>query len=88
MGSNFCTQHPAGSICIDLSGMDKILAIHGGGFPSTPFMGLMLSLEEDGDLICQAGASWDGINRILEEKGIPLFFPVGNNDRTVSQLEY
>ncbi|KAF9646840.1 hypothetical protein BDM02DRAFT_3252840 [Thelephora ganbajun] len=52
--------HPAGSICIDLSGMDKILAIH----------------EEDGDLICQAGARWDEINRILEEKGIPLFFPL------------
>jgi D-lactate dehydrogenase (cytochrome) len=28
------------------------------------------------DLVCQAGARWDEINRILDEKGIPLFFPV------------
>ena len=56
--------------------MDKVLAIHGGELSTAPFVGLMLALEEDGDLICQAGASWDGINRILEEKGIPLFFPV------------
>ena len=37
---------------------------------------LMITLEEDGDLVCQAGARWDEINRTLEEKGIPLFFPV------------
>jgi hypothetical protein len=68
--------------------MDKILAIHGETFSSTPFVRLIVSLEEDGDLICQAGASWDGINSILEEKGIPLFFPVRTNGRTVSRLEY
>jgi D-lactate dehydrogenase (cytochrome) len=32
-------------------------------------------VEADGDLVCQAGARWDDINRILKEKGIPLFFP-------------
>jgi D-lactate dehydrogenase (cytochrome) len=72
----FWQQHPAGSICIDLSGMDKIIAIHGEGFSSTPSVRLTVSPEEDGDLICQAGARWDEINRILEERGIPLFFPV------------
>ncbi|EPQ58249.1 hypothetical protein GLOTRDRAFT_126740 [Gloeophyllum trabeum ATCC 11539] len=47
-------------ICIDMSGMDKILDIH----------------EDDGDLICQAGAKWEDINDTLKEKGIPLFFPL------------
>lgn len=32
--------------------------------------------EADGDLRCQAGARWEDINRVLKEKGIPLFFPV------------
>ena len=49
------------AICIDMSEMDKVLQIN----------------EEDGDLICQAGARWEDINRLLKEKGIPLFFPVG-----------
>ncbi|KAF9072857.1 D-lactate dehydrogenase cytochrome oxidoreductase [Rhodocollybia butyracea] len=49
-----------GSICIDISGMDKILEIH----------------EEDSDLICQSGARWEDINMELEERGIPLFFPI------------
>ncbi|KAH7107777.1 D-lactate dehydrogenase cytochrome oxidoreductase [Auriculariales sp. MPI-PUGE-AT-0066] len=52
--------HEAGSICIDMSRMDQIIEIH----------------EKDSDLICQAGASWEHINEILEEKGIPLFFPL------------
>ncbi|TFK55021.1 hypothetical protein OE88DRAFT_1653638 [Heliocybe sulcata] len=47
-------------ICIDMSGMDKILDIH----------------EDDGDLVCQAGAKWEDINETLKEKGIPLFFPL------------
>ncbi|KAJ8482269.1 hypothetical protein ONZ51_g5470 [Trametes cubensis] len=51
---------PQGSICIDVSGMNKILEIH----------------ENDSDLICQAGARWEDINRTLEEKGISLFFPL------------
>jgi len=42
----------------------------------TIFAALTIPLEEDGDLVCQAGASWDEINRILEERDIPLFFPV------------
>ncbi|KIK63530.1 hypothetical protein GYMLUDRAFT_40574 [Collybiopsis luxurians FD-317 M1] len=49
-----------GSICIDMSGMDKILEIN----------------EADSDLICQAGARWEDINDTLKEKGIPLFFPL------------
>ncbi|KAH9901133.1 D-lactate dehydrogenase cytochrome oxidoreductase [Cubamyces lactineus] len=52
--------YPEGSICIDVSGMNKILEIH----------------EDDSDLICRAGARWEDINRTLEEKGIPLFFPL------------
>ncbi|KAI0085452.1 FAD-linked oxidase-like protein [Irpex rosettiformis] len=49
-----------GSICVDMSGMDKILEIH----------------EADGDLVCQSGARWEDINVALKEKGIPLFFPL------------
>ncbi|KAF7441102.1 hypothetical protein PC9H_001451 [Pleurotus ostreatus] len=51
---------PSGSICIDLSGMDKILEIH----------------EADSDLVCQSGARWEDVNAALKEKGIPLFFPL------------
>ncbi|KAH9952204.1 D-lactate dehydrogenase cytochrome oxidoreductase [Amylocystis lapponica] len=50
----------SGDICLDMSGMDQILEIH----------------EADGDLICQSGARWEDINRILKDKGIPLFFPL------------
>lgn len=32
--------------------------------------------ENDGDLVCQSGARWEDINRVLKDKGIPLFFPV------------
>ncbi|KAI0721511.1 D-lactate dehydrogenase cytochrome oxidoreductase [Cerioporus squamosus] len=52
--------YPAGSICLDMSGMHKILEIH----------------EDDSDLICQAGVRWEDINSTLREKGIPLFFPL------------
>ncbi|KDQ60603.1 hypothetical protein JAAARDRAFT_55331 [Jaapia argillacea MUCL 33604] len=52
--------HPAGSICLDMGGMDKILEIH----------------ENDGDLVCQSGARWEDINETLKDKGIPLFFPL------------
>ncbi|KAF8431462.1 hypothetical protein L210DRAFT_3614525 [Boletus edulis BED1] len=52
--------YPSGSICIDMFAMDQILEIN----------------ETDGDLQCQAGARWDDINRVLKEKGIPLFFPL------------
>ncbi|KAK7049393.1 D-lactate ferricytochrome c oxidoreductase [Paramarasmius palmivorus] len=51
---------PTGSICIDMSGMDKILSIN----------------EPDSDLICQSGARWEDINQTLKDKGIPLFFPL------------
>ncbi|THU76592.1 D-lactate dehydrogenase cytochrome oxidoreductase [Dendrothele bispora CBS 962.96] len=49
-----------GSICIDMSGMDKILEIN----------------EADSDLVCQSGAKWEDINQTLHEKGLPLFFPL------------
>lgn len=52
----------------------------------TAFVVLTIPLEEDGDLVCQAGARWDEINRILEEKGIPLFFPVCSNGSAVPRL--
>ncbi|PCH38377.1 D-lactate dehydrogenase cytochrome oxidoreductase [Wolfiporia cocos MD-104 SS10] len=52
--------YPTGDICLDMSGMDKILEIH----------------ENDGDLICQSGVQWETINQTLKEKGIPLFFPL------------
>ncbi|KAJ8517444.1 hypothetical protein ONZ45_g5394 [Pleurotus djamor] len=51
---------PSGSICIDMSGMDRIIQIN----------------EADSDIICQAGARWEDINDTLKEKGIPLFFPL------------
>ncbi|KAJ3516864.1 hypothetical protein NMY22_g14101 [Coprinellus aureogranulatus] len=49
-----------GSICVDLSHMDKILAIH----------------AEDGDLVCQPGTPRLVVNDTLAEMGIPLFFPL------------
>ncbi|KAI0792493.1 hypothetical protein C8Q75DRAFT_804866 [Abortiporus biennis] len=49
-----------GSICVDMSNMDKVLEIH----------------EEDSDLVCQPGARWMDINDMLKKKGIPLFFPL------------
>ncbi|KJA24402.1 hypothetical protein HYPSUDRAFT_200621 [Hypholoma sublateritium FD-334 SS-4] len=52
--------HSTGGICVDMSTMDRIIAIH----------------EEDSDLVCQPGARWMDINEILKEKGIPLFFPI------------
>ncbi|KAF8133198.1 D-lactate dehydrogenase cytochrome oxidoreductase [Boletus edulis] len=63
--------YPSGSICIDMSVMDQILEINGEDDSWTVF-----SPETDGDLQCQAGARWDDINRVLKEKGIPLFFPL------------
>ncbi|KAA1477039.1 hypothetical protein DENSPDRAFT_844194 [Dentipellis sp. KUC8613] len=52
--------YPTGSICVDMSGMDKILNID----------------EADGDLTCQSGTRWEDINDALAQKGIPLFFPL------------
>ena len=33
-------------------------------------------IEGDGDLVCQAGVGWEDINSLLQEKGLPFFFPV------------
>ncbi|KAF8337614.1 FAD-linked oxidase-like protein [Cantharellus anzutake] len=43
-----------------MSDMDQVLEVH----------------EEDADMVCQAGATWDGINQFLSDAGIPLFFPL------------
>ncbi|KAJ3516721.1 hypothetical protein NLJ89_g942 [Agrocybe chaxingu] len=48
------------SICLDMSGMDKIININ----------------VDDADLTCQAGARWEDINHVLKDKNIPLFFPL------------
>ncbi|KAH8833953.1 FAD-linked oxidase-like protein [Flagelloscypha sp. PMI_526] len=52
--------NPNGSICIDMSGMDKIIAIR----------------EEDSDMTVQSGIKWEDINNVLKEKNISLFFPL------------
>ncbi|KAF9037791.1 hypothetical protein BDZ89DRAFT_1061376 [Hymenopellis radicata] len=52
--------HSSGGICIDISGMNKIIEIH----------------EADSDLVCQPGVGWVEVNDTLKEKGIPLFFPL------------
>ncbi|KAF7432528.1 hypothetical protein PC9H_004469 [Pleurotus ostreatus] len=52
--------HPSGGICVDMSGMDRIIEIH----------------EADSDLVCQPGCLWVDINETLRQKGIKLFFPL------------
>lgn len=49
-----------GGICVDVSGMDRIIEIH----------------EADSDIVCQPGAQWMHINDTLKKMGIPLFFPL------------
>ncbi|KAH7890441.1 FAD-linked oxidase-like protein [Phlebopus sp. FC_14] len=62
---------PSGSICVDLSGMDKILAIS----------------EPDADVVCQAGVRWNDLNEVLREKGISLFFPLDpGHDATIGGM--
>lgn len=60
--------------------MDKILEIHGAKYfkPSIVVLMFMCDKEDDGDLVCQAGARWEDINEELKTKGIPLFFPVSS----------
>ncbi|VDC07088.1 unnamed protein product [Peniophora sp. CBMAI 1063] len=52
------TMH--GSICVDMSQMNKIIEIH----------------EADSDVVVQPGLGWMALNDELNEKGIPLFFPL------------
>ncbi|KAF7375706.1 FAD-binding protein [Mycena sanguinolenta] len=52
--------HPGGGICIDMSGMNKILEIH----------------EADADVVCQPGLGWMELNETLQSQGIRLFFPI------------
>ena len=74
------SQYPSGSICLDMSGMNKILEIHGArtrlGLSEHMASAHECSVEDDSDLVCQAGVRWEDINSTLQEKGIPLFFPV------------
>lgn len=53
-------QGTPGGICIDMSGMNKILEIH----------------ESDADVILQPGVKWEDLNQTLADKHIPLFFPL------------
>ncbi|KAJ7320844.1 FAD-linked oxidase-like protein [Mycena albidolilacea] len=52
--------HPGGGICMDMTGMNKILEIH----------------EADADVVCQPGLGWMELNETLQSEGIPLFFPI------------
>ncbi|KAF8170891.1 FAD-linked oxidase-like protein [Mycena galopus ATCC 62051] len=52
--------HPGGGICMDMTGMNKILEIH----------------EADADVVCQPGLGWMELNETLQAEGIPLFFPI------------
>lgn len=61
----------SGSICVDLSALDKIIEIH----------------ESDADVVCQAGVTWNHLNETLKEKGIPLFFPLDpGRDATIGGM--
>ncbi|KAI6038526.1 hypothetical protein EDC04DRAFT_2868331 [Pisolithus marmoratus] len=61
----------SGSICVDLSAMNKILTIN----------------ESDADAVCQAGVTWNDLNETLQEKGIPLFFPLDpGRDATIGGM--
>ncbi|KAG8816802.1 hypothetical protein FRC17_000175, partial [Serendipita sp. 399] len=53
-------QGSPGGICIDISGMNKILEIH----------------EADSDVVVQAGVKWEDLNHDLADKGVQLFFPL------------
>ncbi|KAF9490962.1 FAD-binding domain-containing protein [Pleurotus eryngii] len=48
--------HASGGICVDMSGMDRIIEIH----------------EADSDLVCQPGCLWVDINETLRQKGTRL----------------
>ncbi|KAJ6483987.1 FAD-linked oxidase-like protein [Mycena sanguinolenta] len=52
--------HPGGGICMDMTGMNRILEIH----------------EADADVVCQPGLGWMELNETLQSEGIPLFFPI------------
>ncbi|KAG2346565.1 hypothetical protein BDR05DRAFT_959494 [Suillus weaverae] len=61
----------SGSICVDLSALDKIISIN----------------ESDADVVCQAGVTWNNLNETLKEKGIPLFFPLDpGRDATIGGM--
>lgn len=61
----------SGSICVNLSALDKIIEIH----------------ESDADVVCQAGVTWNHLNDTLKEKGIPLFFPLDpGRDATIGGM--
>jgi FAD/FMN-containing dehydrogenase len=61
-----------------MSGMNKILEIHGR------FRGILVHfawiiivvVEADADVVLQSGVKWEDLNQTLADKGIPLFFPV------------
>jgi FAD/FMN-containing dehydrogenase len=59
-----------GSICVNLSHMNKILAIHGASTSCDPLVCPSNSLAEDGDLVCQPGTPRLHINDTLVEMGM------------------
>ncbi|TFK45790.1 hypothetical protein OE88DRAFT_1649089, partial [Heliocybe sulcata] len=52
-------------ICVDVSGIDKVLEIH----------------KEGSDLVCQPSACWVDINDMLKDRGLPLFFSCHRYER-------
>ena len=52
-----------------MSGMDKILEIHGSWMNLYRSIPADLAIEPDSDLVCQAGARWMDVNETLKEKG-------------------
>lgn len=70
-------QGTPGGICIDMSGMNKILDIHGMlCITSYSPEDLTVLIEADADVVLQPGVKWEDLNQALADKKIPLFFPV------------
>ncbi|KAJ9112235.1 hypothetical protein QFC22_006319 [Naganishia vaughanmartiniae] len=77
---------PYGGICVDLSRMDKVLAVRGKHPPVSfvtaanraPGFSLWFPVlaEEDSDATVQPGVPWMDLNAELESRGINLFLPL------------
>ncbi|TCD63856.1 hypothetical protein EIP91_004870 [Steccherinum ochraceum] len=60
----------AGAVLLDLSHMNKVLHIH----------------EEDGDIICQAAALCEDVNRRLKDEGVHLVLPFDASRGTIGSM--
>ncbi|KAJ9092534.1 hypothetical protein QFC21_006765 [Naganishia friedmannii] len=76
---------PYGGICVDLSRMDKVLAVRGkqllgssvAATNHAPSLRLFSGrVEEDSDATVQPGVPWMDLNAELESRGINLFLPL------------